>query len=108
MEPQALARIALKFVNAIIRELGEAPLESFPRGSLKDATAQCPIAKALTALIFLEERRVVFCFPWYAAAATKVWSVSFADPFLMSVVMPDAIYEFSSAFRRGLLPDLLE
>ncbi|MBF6558770.1 MAG: hypothetical protein IVW56_00670 [Candidatus Binataceae bacterium] len=66
------------------------------------------MAKALSALILPDERRVVFCYPWYASAATKVWRVAFADPLLMSVAMPDAIYAFAAAFRLRRFPDLLE
>ena len=99
---------ALQLVNAVRRELGEPVLAALPRGSIHRANAECPVGKALSALILLEERRVVFCYPWYASAATKVWRVSFADPLLMSVTMPDAIHDFATAFRRGLFPDLLE
>jgi hypothetical protein len=108
MENQELVAPALRLVNAVRREIGESPLESFPRGSLEDADRRCPVARAMTALVIPRERRIVFCYPWHASAATKVWLVSFADPLLMSVIMPDAIYDFATAFRRGLYPDLLE
>jgi hypothetical protein len=108
MEYLELVTAALRLVNAVRREIGESPLESFPPGSLEDADRQCPLAKAMTALVIPRERRIVFCYPWHASAATKVWRASFADSLLMSVIMPDAIYDFATAFRRGLLPDLLE
>ena len=99
---------ALQLVSAVKREVGEPVLAALPRGSIHRANAECPVAKALGALVLPEERRVVFSYPWYASAATKVWRVSFADPLLMSVIMPDAIYDFATAFRRGRFPDLLE
>ena len=108
MEHRELVSTALRFINAVRREVGEPLLAALPRGSIHAAHAECPVAKALSALILPEERRVVFCYPWYASAATKVWRVSFADPLLMSVTMPDAIYDFATAFRRGRFPDLLE
>ncbi len=108
MEHQAIITTALSFINAIRREIGEEPLAAFPRGSLKGPAAQCPVERALTAMVMLQERRIVFCYPWHAAAAAKIWGVPFADPLLMSVAMPDAIHDFADAFRRGLLPDLLE
>ncbi|MGH7781705.1 MAG: hypothetical protein ACREQR_17965 [Candidatus Binataceae bacterium] len=106
-DPVLMAR-ALQLVNAVRREVGEPVLASLPRGSIDNAKAECPIAKALTALILLEERCVVFCYPWHASAATKVWRVPFADALLMTVIMPDSIKDFAAAFRRGLFPDLLE
>jgi hypothetical protein len=108
MEHQAIISTALSFINAIRREIGEEPLAALPRGSRNGAAGQCPIEEALAALIILQERRIVFCYPWHAAAAAKIWRVPFADPLLMSVTMPDAIHVFADAFRRGLLPDLLE
>jgi hypothetical protein len=108
MENQELVATALRLVNAVRREIGEPPIESFPPGSLEDADRQCPLAKAMTALVIPRERRIVFCYPWHASAATKVWAVSFADSLLMSVIMPDALYDFATAFRRGLMPNLLE
>ncbi|MGC1397589.1 MAG: hypothetical protein WA827_03530 [Candidatus Binatus sp.] len=108
MEYTELVTSALRLVNAVRREIGEPPLESFPPGSLEDADSRCPLAKAMTALVILRERRIVFCYPWHASAATKLWGVSFADSLLMSVTMPDALYDFATAFRRGLLPNLLE
>jgi hypothetical protein len=108
MEQLELVATALRLVNAVRREIGELPLNSFPQGSLEDADSRCPLAKAMTALVIPREHRIAFCYPWHASAATKVWGVSFADSLLMSVVMPDAIYDFAAAFRRGLLPDLLE
>jgi hypothetical protein len=108
MEHLELVATALRLVNALRSETGEPPLESLPPGSLEDADRRCPIAKAMTALVIPRERRIVFCYPWHASAATKVWRVSFADSLLMSVIMPEAIYDFASAFRLGLLSDLLE
>jgi len=99
---------ALQLVNAVKREVGEPVLAALPRGSIHLANAECPVAKALSALILPEDRRIVFCYPWYASAATKIWRVSFADPLLMSVTMPDAIYDFAAAFRLSRFPDLLE
>lgn len=108
MEHQAIITTALSFINAIRREIGEEPLAAFPRGSLKGPAAQCPVEWALTALVVLQERRIVFCYPWHAAAAAKIWRVPFADPLLMSVAMPQAIYDFAVAFRCGRFADLLE
>jgi hypothetical protein len=99
---------ALHLVNAVRREVGEPLLAALPRGSTHAANAECPVARAQGALILPEERRVVFCYPWYASAATKAWRVPFADPLLMSVTMPDAILDFTIAFRLGRLPDLLQ
>ena len=107
MDSKELVTPTLRLVNAVRREIGEPPLESLPPGSLEDADRRCPIAKAMTALVIPRERRIVFCYPWHASAATKVWQVSFADPLLMSVTMPDVIHDFATAFRRGLFPDLL-
>ena len=108
MEDREIVSRALVLVNAVRRETGEPALNSLPRGSLRDSAAQCPIAKALIALVVPEEGRIVFCYPWHAAAAVKAWSVPFADPLLMSVVMPDVLRDFAVAFRRGLFADLLE
>jgi hypothetical protein len=108
MKDRAIVSRMLALVNAVRRETREPALNSLPRGSLRDPAARCPIAKALTARVLPEERRIVFCYPWHAAAAAKIWGVPFADPLLMSVAMPDAIHDFADAFRRGLLPDLLE
>lgn len=103
-----LASNALQLINAVRREVREPALTALPRGSIHSANAECPMAKALGALILPEERRVVFCYPWYASAAARVWRVPFADTLLMSVTMPEAIYDFAIAFRRSRFPDLLE
>jgi hypothetical protein len=103
-----LASNALQLINAVRSEVREPALTALPRGSIHSANAECPMAKALGALILPEERRVVFCYPWYASAAAKVWRVPFADTLLMSVIMPDTIYDFAIAFRDGRFPDLLE
>ncbi len=108
MEDREIVSRALALVNAVRCETGDPALNSLPRGSLRDPAARCPIAKALTALVLQEECRIVFCYPWHAAAAAKAWSVPFADPLLMSVVMPDVLQNFAVAFRRGLFTDLLE
>ena len=55
-----------------------------------------------------EERRIVFCHPWYATAATIVWRAAFCDPLLLSVMMPETLYDFATAFRAGAFPKLLE
>lgn len=102
-----LASNALQLVNAVRSEVREPLLSELPRGSIPTANTECPIAKALTAMILPEERRIVFCYPWHASAASKIWRASFADALLMSVNMPDAIYKFAIAFRHGLYPDLL-
>jgi hypothetical protein len=107
-EYRELVDRALRLVNEVRHDTGEPTLTSFPAGSLEDAASRCPIAKALTAIVVLEERRIVFCYPWHAAAAAKGWRVPFADSLLMSVILPDALYEFADAFRRGLLRDFLE
>lgn len=78
MEHQATIVTALSFINAVRHEIGEEPLISFPRDSRKDPASQCPVEKALTALVILQERRIVFCYPWHAAAAAKIWRVPFA------------------------------
>ena len=98
----------LQLVNAVRREIREPVLAALPRGAIPTANAECPVARALGALVLPDERRVVFCYPWYASAATKVWGVSFADPLLTSVTMPDTIFDFTIAFRLGHFPDLLE
>ena len=103
-----LASNALQLINAVRSEIREPLLAQLPRGSIRLANAECPIAKALTAIILPEERRIVFCYPWHASAANKIWRASFTDALLMSVNMPDVIYNFATAFRRGLYPDLLE
>jgi len=103
-----LASDALQLVNAVRSEVREPLLAELPRGSIRWANGECPIAKALTAIILPEERRIAFCYPWHASAATKTWRVSFTDALLMSVNMPDVIYDFAIAFRRGLYPDLCE
>jgi hypothetical protein len=108
MEDREIVSRALVLVNAVRRETGEPALNSLPRGSLRDPAARCPIARALTALVLPEERRIVFCYPWHAAAAADAWRVPFADPLLMSVFMPDVLRNFAVAFRSGLLADLLE
>ena len=103
-----LQRIVLRLVNAVRVEAGDPRLGSFPLASLSDPDFQCPVARALSALVLLGEKRIVFSHPWYAAAATQVWKVPFLDPLLSSVAMPEPIYEFAIRFRDGQLPHLLE
>jgi hypothetical protein len=105
---EGLAARALTTVNAILREVGEDELSLLPAGARKNPEYNCPIARALTALVLPAERRVSFHHPWYAAAATKLWKVPFTDPFLLSVEMPKTIYEFAVAFRAGALPEFEE
>jgi len=105
---ERLTAHALSAVNAIRREVGEDELDSLPAGARRNPEYNCPIARALTALVLPAERRISFHHPWYAAAATKLWKVPFTDPLLLSVEMPEAIYEFVVAFRAGALPELEE
>jgi hypothetical protein len=98
----------LRLVNAVRAGVGDPTLESLPPGSLVNSDRACPIAKALSALILLDERRIAFCYPWYASAAAKIWKTPFCDALLLSVAMPDAIYDFAVRFRSGALPELLE
>jgi hypothetical protein len=95
----------LALINAVRREVGELELDRLPSGCRSNPEYNCPIARALTALILPEERRISFHHPWHAAAATKLWKVPFTDPLLLSVEMPNVIYEFALAFRAGSLPD---
>jgi hypothetical protein len=103
-----LVRQVLQLANAVRAEAGDPLLTSLPLGSLKQAEQACPIARALSALVVTEERRMAFCYPWYAAAASKVWGSPFTDALLLSVRMPDAIYEFAVAFRAGAFPELVQ
>lgn len=99
---------ALSDVNAIRREVGEDELDSLPVGERSNPECNCPIARALTALVLPAERRISFHHPWYAAAATKLWKVPFTDPLLLSVEMPETIYAFVVAFRAGAFKELEE
>jgi hypothetical protein len=111
LTPQLGERIAsrvLSAVNDIRREVGEEELNSLPAGARSDPERNCPIARALTALVLPAERRIAFHHPWYASAATKLWKVPFTDPFLLSVVMPEVAYLFVVAFRAGELPEFEE
>jgi hypothetical protein len=101
-----LVATVLKAINVLRREVGDDELSCLPQGSTRTPDDGCPVARALTALVLLSERRISFHHPWYAAAAAKLWKVPFTDAFLMSVDMPEAIYEFSVAFRAGALPEL--
>ena len=105
---ETLTARALNAVNAVRREVGEDELDSLPAGARQNPEYGCPIARALTALVIEAERRISFHHPWYAAAATRVWRVPFTDPFLLSVKMPEIVYEFVVAFRAGALPELEE
>jgi hypothetical protein len=107
-QERPIAATVLALINAVRREAGEGELESLPVGSRRNPQYNCPIARALTALIVPEERRISFHHPWHAAAATKLWKVPFTDTLLLSVEMPEAIYEFAVAFRAGNLPELEE
>ncbi len=98
----------LGLVNAVLTEAGELPLESLPLGSLTEGERSCPVARALSALVLVEDQRIVFCHAWYATAASKTWGVPFCDVLLLSVAMPDAIRDFALRFRSGALPELLE
>jgi hypothetical protein len=98
----------LELCNSARIEAGDPKIASLPLGSLKDPDFNCPIAKALLAMVLPNEHRVVFTHPWYAAAATKVWRVPFCDALLTSAAMPQAIYEFAVRFRQGSFPSLLE
>lgn len=98
----------LRLANAVRAEAGDPALESLPLGSIEEAEQACPIARALCALVIPSKRRIVFRYPWYAAAAAKTWHRPFTDALLLSVRMPEALYEFATAFRAGLLPELLQ
>jgi hypothetical protein len=102
-----VARV-LGLVNAVRSEAGDPPLKALPLGSLAEADRSCPVARALSALVLVEDQRVVFCHAWYAAAAAKVWEAPFRDVLLLSVAMPDAIRDFALRFRSGAFPELLE
>ena len=108
MGDPTLVQKVLQQINAVRREIGDSPLASLPKGSLRDPKMTCPVAKALRALILLDDRRIVFSHAWYAAAATKLWRMPFRDVVLLSVGMPDAVYDFATAFRAGEFPELLE
>jgi len=103
-----LKRTVLRLVNAVRFEAGDHKLTSLPPASLDDPDFNCPVARALAALILPREGRIVFSRPWYAAAATRVWSVPFSDTLLSSVAMPRAVYEFAVMFRDGLFPEFLQ
>lgn len=98
----------LALINAVRREVGEDELDRLPLGSRVNPDYNCPIARGLTALILPLERRISFHHPWHAAAATKLWKEPFTDPLLLSVGMPEVIYQFAIAFRQGALPDFEE
>lgn len=87
-------------------EAGDAVLKSLPLGLLSKPEQACPVARALSTLMLPEERRVAFCYAWYAAAASKVWGEPFRDTLLLSVTMPDAIHDFAMRFRSGAFPEL--
>jgi hypothetical protein len=103
-----LLKTVLRLINAVRVEAGDRRLASIPRASLSDPDFECPVARALSALVLPDEQRLVFSRPWYAAAATKAWGVPFRDTLLSSVAMPAAIYEFAIKFREGKFPELLE
>ena len=105
---QEVAARTLSEVNRIRREVGEDELINLPAGSREDPDYNCPIARALLALVLPMEKRIAFQHPWHAAAATKLWLVPFADPLLLSVTMPQVIYDFAIAFRAGWFPQLEE
>lgn len=98
----------LGLINKVRAEVGDAALTSLPLGSLSNPKQSCPVARALSALILPEERKVAFCYAWYANAASKMWAEPFRDPLLLSVTMPDAIHEFAVRFRAAAFPELLE
>jgi hypothetical protein len=104
----ALFDRVLHLVNAVRQRAGDSPLTALPAGSLRNPEQTCPVAIALNALVIVAQRRIVFCHPWYAAAAASVWRAAFQDPLLMSVAMPAPIYEFAAAFRARAFPQLLE
>jgi hypothetical protein len=103
-----LVQQVLGLVNAVRAEAGDAVLKCLPFGSLSNPEQACPVARALSALILPEERRVAFCYAWYATAASKVWGEPFRDTLLLSVTMPDAIHDFAMRFRSGAFPELSE
>jgi hypothetical protein len=103
-----LAKTVLGLVNRVRTEAGDEPLKFLPRGSIKNSERGCPLARALVAVILPKERRIAFCYEWYAVAATKIWRVPFTDALLLSVAMPDPLYEFAIAFRSGAFPELVE
>jgi hypothetical protein len=98
----------LRLVNAVRQRAGDPPLNNLPAGSLRNTEQTCPVARALHALVLANERRITFCHPWYAAAAATVWRAAYRDTLLMSVSMPEVVYEFVIAFRSGCFPHLLE
>jgi hypothetical protein len=108
IDKDVLLRRVLRLANAVRAEAGDCVLESLPLGSIEEAEQACPIARALCALVIPSERRIVFRYPWYAAAAAKIWNRPFTDALLLSVRLPEALYEFATAFRAGLLPELLQ
>jgi hypothetical protein len=103
-----LLQLVLGLVNSVRADVGDATLTSLPLGSLSDPKQSCPIARALSALILPEERRVSFCYAWYANAASRIWAEPFRDPLLLSVTMPNAIRDFAVRFRAVAFPELLE
>jgi hypothetical protein len=103
-----LVDTVLELVNAVRHRAGDLPLTALPKGSLRNPEQTCPVARALHALVLTEERRIAFCHPWYAAAAATLWRAAYRDTLLMSVAMPDPVYEFVTAFRFGGFPQLLE
>jgi hypothetical protein len=105
---QSIIQQALHLVNLVRLEVGEPTLPELPRGSLRNPEQSCPIARALVAVVRLEEAQIVFCYEWHSAAAAKRWKMPFSDGLLMSVEMPEVMLEFVRAFRAGAFPDLLE
>jgi hypothetical protein len=103
-----LVQQVLRLVNAVRAEVGDTTLKSLPLGSLSKPEQACPVARALCALILPEERRVAFCYAWYATAASKIWGEPFRDTLLLSVSMPDEIHDFAMRFRSGAFPELSE
>jgi hypothetical protein len=98
----------LRLVNAVRERAGDSPQAALPAGSLRNPEQTCPVARALRAVVLAGERRIAFCHPWYASAASIVWRAAYRDALLMSVSMPEAVYEFVTAFRVGAFPQLLE
>jgi hypothetical protein len=103
-----LVREVLQLCNSARIEAGDPKIASLPHGLLRDPDSNCPVARALIAMVLPNEHRIVFSHPWYAAAATKVWGVPFCDALLSSAAMPQAIYEFAVWLRQGKFPRLLE
>jgi hypothetical protein len=105
---QSLIQQALHLVNMVRLEVGEPPLLELPSGSLRNPEQSCPLARALVAVVRLEEEQIVFCYEWHSAAAAKRWKMPFRDGLLMSVEMPKVLLDFVRAFRSGAFPELVE